>query len=541
MPARSESTEWITLNDFSPGIEHRLQFQGGAAAPSRQPGAATPNTWRCAALPGGGLGPLPGRSITYTPTYPQNPATTADGKLAISGFHLIGPITAGTANGVDAAEFHLAYEYVVGVQRRYRWERHRMWELVPGIDTIKTINSAEATPAHIYRPTWFHPYRAHTSDPAQPGTPVMAASWFVSGGGNEKFWSLFPAPSSSGTNSVHDISTTLAMEGLIGHQGRSVGFNLNGWTHGSPGSWSFDEQIYYTNVNLATLSSAIAATFGQENATGYAVVGSLSASELLLIKRSGGAYLIRGDIDNPTVLRLPGVISPHNHDHIGASTPIGFIYGVRDGGLWVWNGGEASELISPQLEPNFWQSPNSFVDFWGRFEQWHQYVAVPNNWLYDYAAKSWWRLDDPAVAVHFHYSQSVITPTLYCAPAQITSAAQPVVSGYSPATPASSYQWESQPIPQAMFRDVKLRQMVLVAQGQGTIAITFTGLGGVTHTETVILNGGTTPVAYRRNLNLTYTHLQVKFVANSGSSASAPIIYELRLATATDRAHIPSS
>src|SRR4051794_33970522 len=59
--AREQKAGTLILNDFSPGIIQRTGVQTATTSPASMGAAQVTNTYRCIALPGGGLGPLPRR------------------------------------------------------------------------------------------------------------------------------------------------------------------------------------------------------------------------------------------------------------------------------------------------------------------------------------------------------------------------------------------------------------------------------------------------------------------------------------------------
>lgn len=546
-----EQLQWINIDDFSPGIQQRVNFQGSSVAPSTKPGAATANTYRCITLADGGLGPLPKRSNTYSVASVDSLTNLYNNRFTISGFHVSGPVFVAPASGLDGVEFHIAYEYIytnVSQGRKYKWQRHRFWEASPTIDSVKAISATDTTGGSgQMRPTWFHNYRA---DPTvgvtaglNPGDPIVGAAWFAGGGGFERFWSMFPNPTTLTSNTPLDIDTTnYNGEHVIAHQGRSILFNRIGIAHGSVGTWSLNENCYFTDANLVTVhqsidstgaSSVVGETFGDENATGYSCVGSLAASELLLLKLVGGGYRVTGDMSSPTVEHLSGVISPGGARHHGVATPAGFIYLSADAGAWVWSGGETSQSLSPQLEGTFYVNSNTdFLDYVGKLAIWKEWVMFPMNWLYDYRTNGWWRIEDPTVCQIHHWDSTAIGPFLYGAPPTYVDSSTPVVHIWNYGTPSSSYRWESQPIAETVFNQAKLRQVVLVAQGAGTVTLTLTADDGsgttATDTLTYTLAGTNRPQAIRQTTALTGTHIQVRADASNGSSA-APVIYRIEL------------
>src|SRR3954470_10605007 len=114
-PMPAEDLRWYTLSDFSPGIRHKLGLvgQGSAQCPVPSQGhpshaltgiAAQQGTYRCIALPTGGLGPLPRRVYSYSRDH-----WFADriGPTYVSGFHVAGPVIKDTQY---ACELWIAYE-----------------------------------------------------------------------------------------------------------------------------------------------------------------------------------------------------------------------------------------------------------------------------------------------------------------------------------------------------------------------------------------------------------------------------------------------
>src|SRR5689334_13528585 len=203
---------YFTVEDFTPGIQQKVNRQGSSVSPSSNPSAATTNTFRCISLPGGGLGPLPRLVSTYTPAVPASmpSGTSFNGAPNLVGFFIANPIY-GTITGNSPSEGHFAYETVVsGTTRKFAWERHRLWEASPTIDTLKAISSAEPSPANNFRGCFFDTNRMDPSNPLNPGVPVVGAAWYVGAGGFERFWSVFPNPSTpaAAPPDVFDISTT---------------------------------------------------------------------------------------------------------------------------------------------------------------------------------------------------------------------------------------------------------------------------------------------------------------------------------------------
>src|SRR5690606_5166543 len=101
------------------------------------------------------------------------------------------------------------------------------------------------------------------------------------------------------------------------------------------------------------------------------------------------------------VRNLPNVRGTGHSMNRGTPSPRGFVYPVDNGGVWLWEGGDLSVNIAPQMDPNFWRPPALIpaVGFyesgtppeqsepdWG-YQQtqcatWDQFVMLPNNWVW---------------------------------------------------------------------------------------------------------------------------------------------------------------
>jgi hypothetical protein len=537
----AKELKWVSLHDFSAGIQHRVNMEGGQVSPFFQLGAATPDTFRCIALPGGGLGPLPLKAGSYTPTYPANPASCLNGRLPISGFHIAGPVIEFPVGGPEDAEFHIAYEWIIPGSpnvRHYQWQKHRMWEAVPTIDIIKSITGTESNPTvPNVRPTWFHNYRANVpTDPqTYPGIPVTIGAWYESDGSNEKFWSAYPDPSDPTHDSVFDIDTTTrAMEHVIAHQARSLGLQNKGYNHGLHGIWTQNEEIWFTKGVYLAIENTNAETLGADNPVGYAAIASNNGNELFMVKVNGGASVVRGDftgIGQATMLRLPGLPSAGNYRHEPAYTPVGLVYLTKRGGVWLWQGSESAEHLSYNLETDFWDAGldnADFVDYMGKCNYWREWILIPGmgGWIHDWKLQSWWRMEDPSLLTVFRWHEGAESPRIWASKSHVTSTSEPVAYYFDVTQPAHSFHWTGQPIPQSATRDVKVRELRLVAHGTGTVAVTLFSLTGASETHTFSVAQEAYPTVFRAYCNVQTQYLQVQIDSDGGSTA-APIVYEV--------------
>lgn len=346
---------------------------------------------------------------------------------------------------------------------------------------------------------------------------------------------------------------------MVGHQGRMVGVTRAPKQRGSkPLSLGADsyyligEAAVYSPVQdfYGTLGFGCFETlqFAEEKPYRTGAVSSISADEIIFIKDRGGAVLIRGDLDNPTVVQLPYVESTQGARCLPATTNFGLVYGTSNG-IYLWEGGETARHLSPQIDGWFWNHDTTleYLGNRGRFAWWNPFVCVPNNYLYDSIGQGWWRLEDPALTswAFSAYDVADITNTLYAFPYKLTSTSASVMwYTANPAILSDTYSWKSQPLAQSRNRVMTLQEVHLFVTPSSTtpatITITLTAIdkNGAEVTPVVTTfttTGNTNPQMLHKDLvtNIQGTHIQVKIEANSNlSSAPAPKIHSVKFATA---------
>lgn len=265
---------------------------------------------------------------------------------------------------------------------------------------------------------------------------------------------LFGGPGPTNSSIEGRVSAALA------HQGRMVyvveAENGFGISHNAPYGY-----LHYTPFGRDLSTSPLLLSTGEEAHSLFGSAGSLNANELVLIKRYGGAVVVRGDLDNPSIFRYPGVEGTYGAVSRGCSTPEGFVYGSRSG-VYAWNGGDSAKKLSENLFGDFWKVPyESGVDQWGsrgRFCYWHPFILAPNNFVYDTRTKAWWKLedngnDDPTAASAFNaYDVSAQSGKMYAFHSRSGQNAPGTLTGlpykvYDVNTQRGSYSWTSQPLP----------------------------------------------------------------------------------------------
>src|SRR5208282_2542453 len=121
------------------------------------------------------------------------------------------------------------------------------------------------------------------------------------------------------------------------HQNRII--VLSGVTYDYPAGSGFDtnEQICFTDPPNSAALGFQQTVLVPEEPYGYGCAGSISAGELVLIKKRGGGVVVTGDIFSPNVTDLPGV-EPTGGIYGNASSGLdGFFYCSYENGAWVWN------------------------------------------------------------------------------------------------------------------------------------------------------------------------------------------------------------
>lgn len=528
----------LRIDDFSPGIRSRAFGTGHSYVPDKQLGVASPNaTWRCIALPNGGLGPLPRRDFSLAHgTLPDTLANVANG-FFIQGFYVAGHVNAfgATASG-RPNELFFGIEWINSSTSRRNWVCKKYNAQVnPGtwITVDDKLNVNILPTLNEYVNTKFVTTRANRTTPTSPGIPVIVYAWYPPGpGGSSYIIGQYPNDTTPTTDAAVDLSTTIPASMLIAHQGRLIYAEQVNYSHGTVGQWLSNENLYWTVVNdTDTLSSATASVFSPENPSGYTAGHTMSANELFLVKADGGALSINGDIDDPTVVNLPSVATAIRS--IGAVTPLGFVYPGADGRVYAWAGGDKSQPISPHMEDFFFRPPVQppFLDVDFIFDMWgNDYLLAPNLYIMDVHNAGWWRLDNPADLPGDWWAAQSLGPRAYYCQSNFTTVDELIVVGWTATNnyhfgeAAQSYSWESQPLWPTVGRIVECREIILTAIGSGTVTVTVTGRGGETDNAAFTLTSTTYPVEMKKSIKCRGSGLVVKIVATT-SEPAAPTVF----------------
>jgi hypothetical protein len=295
--------------------------------------------------------------------------------------------------------------------------------------------------------------------------------------------------------------------------------------------------------------------FVEEVTSGIGTMASLSADELLVVKHSGGGYLLRGSVTNPTVTKLPFIESTYGVVSSPVATPMGLVYGSRNG-VFVWDGGQTSRHISPQLDGFFWRhTATKYQGHSARFGWWHPWVMAPNGFMFDTRNQGWWRLDNPNGHEAYNVYAVSNRDRLYAFPWRL-GAASPANVVWNQADSdvlASQWSWKSQPLYETRDTAFKVRDVTILATAAdigSTVTVTVVGID-----ETGLLVS-LVPVTFTLSDNLdqpqqlmkdasspgagALAYIQVKVVANNTNSLTAPKVHSVTLGV-VDTVPIPKA
>lgn len=493
------SRTWRRILDFRPGIHT-------AIAPTRPPGHAQEDgTFQCYASTTGSLIPAPRLVQRLTrPTTDYTSTALVNEQFRIIGLYANAPVYSvsnsnpNTTGGFEVhSELFLAVEFWtddggdvlnLDVSRYTRNTTNPVWEQV----WSRAYTPGTYNPATRPRNAVFGSQRSNSAASGSSGPQVVA---FVVSGNARMFpddtdtfaTSTAPLPA----DDVGDPVPGIAPTDLTCHQGRAVIFPLYITGDGDDQVYVSSECAYWTPPNNLTILSPNLSTYlnilgGYEQASGYGAHASLTADELLLIKVRGGAIMVSGDIETPTVRSLQYVRSTGLSLCNGVPTPYGFLYPVDGSGMWMWSGADTSEQVTKHLTPQFWR-PSTMVPTyadpgdqtaaeWGhantQMAQWNEFTLIPANWFWDTDEKGWWKILDPDVVEMSRWTADERGVYAWGAPAGFSTSADPVIYEFSRFSGATYYSWRGHPQSSTVDRQQTLDEIIVCAQGTGKIRVT---------------------------------------------------------------------
>lgn len=289
----------------------------------------------------------------------------------------------------------------------------------------------------------------------------------------------------------------------------------------------------------------------EENQSGIRVAISINANELFLVKAVGGGAVISGDMEFPTIRRLPGIHSTGDVYAKPTNTPLGVVYAGR-GGVFLWSGAESSQLLSEQLDGPFWNPyTGAFADytppanrfgFQGGFGFLHPFILCPSFFLYDTRFQSWWLLDDPSDIYPSFFMHGTSQGHIIAVQPEINPDNQNLAQRYDPEQQADTWAWTSQPITPERYRVAEIREVNFQATASPvspvstpapTMTITVAGLDNTVETHTVTLNADERPHTYRMTFAIQTETFIISFDAAGDTYGSttgpAPTLHSFRV------------
>jgi hypothetical protein len=458
-PLPDAGPEYAVPLDFTLGIHSRYPSTPGHDSLT-DGAAAVANTYGCYALADGSLGPLPARSpgtaqtelpydkTGHTPSTTYKPANKTgayitdalvqspmfadavtnrgfsdnpDGVFVLWDFNYRSAGGAGTSYQQYAlGRFYkvfntgaIDFQFMLGAQTF-----DSSLDAWIGSHTLLRTRSTDAAHSPPYAPAVLLPVIAHLVSMrggVSAGAAISAddqaltsyeTDLTVGATSPTAVCSVFPHPTTAVRSSAQNLDVEFTFQTgdaylLVGHQDRVVAFGLYESNFGDSSTAVFADTIGYTGpLNVTRTDSpggAGALAYLAENPTLVGAAASLTADELFIVKHYGGAVLIRGSLDVPTIHRLPMVESTYGITCHPVVTPIGVVYGTRNG-IFVYAGGDNAQRLSTQLDGFFWDhrlDPDNerYYGNRGRFGYWNGFVCVPNNYLFDTRTGAWWRLE----------------------------------------------------------------------------------------------------------------------------------------------------
>jgi hypothetical protein len=587
MPGSRPDLQYITIEDFSHGIYSDSGYTVTGAVQAPLGSADATQTYRCRSSTSGALIPGPGQYMTFTAPVPDSSNVNNSGQFYVTGVVANGNeayandlYVAGGGGAVNPANaFNFPDEIIFAVQynfnngaggsnptqqrtRIYRLQTFAVTGLTPGstptADTLFSLNASSnaSHPLAGYTRNYIiansHAIqRINLTDNTKPGFPTVCIDQNIGNGSTESGIILFPNPNTQGVVSIYQYTTAHLDPGLVssnanvlGHQGRVVGLFFEQYT--GPGTnYVTNEEVSFSdppNGFNATLSGQ-REVFVNETPVGYGAWGSQSAAELFLVKHSGGAVYVSGDIANPSITKLPGVVSTSGCMNQAASSTLGIIYATFSDGVYAWNGGNSSQKISRQLEDNFWVIPayqinglsgagfpfNQGINF--QAENWDDLVICSNNWILDTTTGAWWRLDNPTGTTQYQrFAKSFQGSLMYCGVASYTSAtASTALAVYNRSIPATSYRWQSHPIPATQRTLVDVLDVILLARGAGTVTVSLVDTNNNVVSLTPVTVSGSIPQRFHLPAGTQSYNMAVRIDSTATSTGPAPMVHSLAL------------
>lgn len=575
MPGNNtEDLKWLDIDDFTPGI-HQIYSS------KMPPGAARDTTQGCIAGTRSGLTGLPIEDFDWHPTQSIGSGSAT---WQIAGILII-PATKSTdpteiaygaglsinasASADDSVTAHhsvgcyIAFERVTSTPTRRNVLLLGAFIVNPAAPPTSEINDSEES-LPVVDTDIAHTYLSYTRSIGdkngafarsitEVGTPVVVACavslWSpseIAVGNDANYLIMTPDPTDLpniggptildfGSPSAITPSPPMAEGRMLIHQNRILtaryrfyGPYGNTFLLTQDAAPSTNDSIQWTQVNC--VNKEYEQAFG-DKPYGFGAWGSLTASDLLMITHGDGAILVQGDLNAPTVRKLPGVVGTAGLECEGVNTPVGFVYGVGAGGVYSWQGADGSTYLSPQMSDQFWVSATASKhrNHKGSFARWGNWVLTPNGFLMDLDTKGWWRIDGSTRPV-INWQVSPNGAHAYGSPADYNPASAPTqyaVKGFNRFIRRTTWLWESHPFIATAHRRINIRELVLIVRATSTssIRVTFKDDDATEYASTIPVTAKDITQAIRVPLAVDVYNMSVKIESLSGNSE----VYGLRI------------
>lgn len=407
-----------------------------------------------------------------------------------------------------------------------------------------------------------------------PGAPTywtLVATWYA--GTKHQRTSVYPDPTDASfpaVSNVFDSQTQQNFLGVVAHQDRLVYL-----PNGEPGTGNAVtdfgqfalsklatyDSLYYSALLLPVTDTDASTgtttyepvrratdhlTASADSPSGIGVFGSINAGELIAVRHANGGFAVRGAVDSPSIVKLPGMQGVHGATNYGTMTPLGWVYGSR-AGIFLWNGGDQSRCISPQLDGFFWDVSDETavgsgkrIGSRGRMGWLYPFVWVPNNYVMDSRTGGWWRTLKPEVLAevpalttpafrHMHYAPTAYG-RIYAFRSSVNTEETVVADVFDASYGASAFSFISQPVPMTINRQIRVREVMVTASGfAGTVTITLSPGTAAELSYTATVTNGITE-RHRFTTNARLTDLVVKIESDSGDpNLEAPAVHQVVL------------
>ncbi len=543
---RREENEWVRIDDFTPGIYANSHISIADPQSSAPPGSAHPDgTWGCAAIAGGGLGPLPGFTAH---AFGDSSFPGASTVALVSGF-----INNPGFGGAGFNELVRIMEADDGTSHYVKAE-----SIIPPTLAFHTIlNSTSGTTPGFFGapyPTWTRMTVSGSGNP--PPVLVFPGAVLTDANTTSGHVYIYPELLSPTSYAVQDLNSgpTITTGQVIAYGQRVI--ILSGLTYSHPGAGiTTNENVDYTDPPLSSTLVNAEEVLGAEWPWGYGAWGTVSVGELILIKKQGGALIVNGDIAAPTsVIEVPGVTPTGDLVGQAAATPSGLYYCSEKRGAWVWNGGNVSQKASLKLADDFYdlgvQGALGTNNYGFNCYAWQKYVLFSNNYMLDTETGAWWILSPQLSQSVFGtgietvgiwwYSAGAFGNQMFASPLEVRKGHNdPYWMLFDNTIPSTAWAWQSVPLHVVPHEDrvLDIREVtvvcsapdgdthcsieVIIGSWSGTNAVTTIGPGPTSLRMEVGSQQGT--VAGVGGID----NIQIQVVGKNTNNKSAPILHSI--------------